>query len=53
MFSRLELPACVQLHVASGGGHLGFISRGKHDPDRRWMDWRVVDFVSSRMAKNS
>lgn len=37
-------------YVARGGGHLGFIARaGRHlpDPDRRWMDWRVVDWLTA------
>lgn len=45
IFDRLRLPSSVSLHIAPGGGHLGFISRGTSDPDRRWMDWRVVDWV--------
>lgn len=53
MFGRLNLPPCVKLHIAAGGGHLGFISRGAGDPDRRWMDWRVVDFVQELMRKDS
>ena len=39
-------------YVARGGGHLGFIARrpaaaghAPPDPDRRWMDWRVVDWL--------
>jgi uncharacterized protein len=45
MFSRLARPAGVTLHVARGGGHLGFIAAAGRDPDRRWMDWRVIDWV--------
>jgi uncharacterized protein len=45
MFNRLHLPQSVELHIAPGGGHLGFISRRGRDPDRRWLDWRVVEWV--------
>ena len=38
-------PAIVQVHLSEHGGHLGFIGRASIDPDRRWMDWRVVDWV--------
>ncbi|MCA9246230.1 MAG: alpha/beta fold hydrolase [Planctomycetales bacterium] len=31
--------------VTNCGGHLGFISDGRTDPDRRWIDWRCVDWV--------
>jgi hypothetical protein len=46
----LRLPDCVTLHVAPSGGHLGFIARFGTDPDRRWMDWRVVDWVLAATA---
>lgn len=41
----IERSAAVRLHMTDQGGHLGFISRGGIDADRRWMDWRVVDWV--------
>jgi uncharacterized protein len=43
-----ELPPAVRLHMAAHGGHLGFVGRAGLDADRRWMDWRVVDWVVSR-----
>lgn len=43
----LNRPPAVQLHVAAGGGHLGYLARRTSDPDRRWMDWRVVEWLSS------
>jgi predicted alpha/beta-fold hydrolase len=46
IFETLELPECVRLHLAACGGHLGYISRtAGTDPDRLWMDWRVVDWL--------
>lgn len=45
IWERLKLPESVHLHVSRHGGHLGFVGRGGMDPDRRWMDWRVVDRV--------
>ena len=39
------LPPAVRLHMTDHGGHLGFVGRGGIDPDRRWMDWRVGDWV--------
>jgi predicted alpha/beta-fold hydrolase len=35
----------VQLHLTDHGGHLGFVGRVGPDPDRRWMDWRVLHWV--------
>lgn len=48
--AALRPPPCVTLHVARSGGHLGFIARASADPDRRWMDWRVVDWVVALTA---
>jgi predicted alpha/beta-fold hydrolase len=44
---RIDLPPAVRLHMSDRGGHLGFVGRGGVDADRRWMDWRVVDWVAA------
>ena len=44
---QLTRPGCVKLHIAEGGGHLGYISRNGTDPDRYWMDWRVIDWLTA------
>jgi predicted alpha/beta-fold hydrolase len=46
-------PDQVRVTITGGGGHLGFIGRGGIDPTRRWLDWRVVDWVRARMAKRN
>lgn len=46
MFADLRLPGAVTLNLAPSGGHLGFIGRNNGDPDRRWMDWRVVEWAT-------
>jgi hypothetical protein len=46
VFANLQPPPAVTLNVARSGGHLGFIGRRNDDPDRRWMDWRIVEFAS-------
>jgi len=45
-FDGVRLSPAVQLEIAPGGGHLGFISRRTKFADRRWMDWRIVDWVA-------
>jgi hypothetical protein len=45
MFGRLKLPPSVMLHVTRGGGHLGFVARRGRDADRRWVDWRILQWV--------
>jgi predicted alpha/beta-fold hydrolase len=41
----LNCPAAVRIWLTPGGGHLGFIGRRGADPDRRWLDWRIVEWV--------
>ena len=50
LYDRVAWPANVQVHIARGGGHLGFIARRGDDPDRRWMDWRVVEWIVARKS---
>lgn len=42
----VEHAASTQIYITGGGGHLGFIARRGGDPDRRWIDWRVLDWVA-------
>ncbi len=45
---QAHLPSAVQLHISEHGGHLGFVGRRGPEGDARWMEWRVVDWVTSR-----
>ncbi len=47
-FHRLQLSDSTELAITEGGGHLGFISDGQADPDYRWMDWRLVEWILGR-----
>ncbi|MBM83803.1 MAG: hypothetical protein CMJ78_24875 [Planctomycetaceae bacterium] len=53
IFDGLDLPKHVTVHIESSGGHLGYIGRKNIDPDRRWLDWRVVDWVKTRSKGDS
>ncbi len=44
--TTLRLPNAVQLHLAAGGGHLGYLAGATADLDRHWLDWRVIDWLS-------
>ena len=44
-FYDLDVPPNITLCMTQHGGHLGFIGRRGVDPDSRWMDWRVVDWL--------
>lgn len=41
----LTFPRTVILCLTEHGGHLGYVSRRGDDPDRHWMDWRVIDWL--------
>jgi uncharacterized protein len=47
-FDSIRPSAHVLLHVTTHGGHLGYVGKLGVDPDRRWMDWRVVDWVTNK-----
>jgi hypothetical protein len=36
----------VDLQHPAGGGHLGFIARRGIDPDQRWIDWRILEWIA-------
>jgi predicted alpha/beta-fold hydrolase len=47
VFDSAKLSPSVQLHLTDHGGHLGYIAARNGDPDRRWLDWRIVDWVTA------
>jgi predicted alpha/beta-fold hydrolase len=38
----------TEVVVTSRGGHLGYVGKLKGDPDRRWIDWRILEWLSAR-----
>lgn len=48
MYEEIKSPYLKKL-VSPGGGHLGFIAQKKSgDPDRRWMDWRILEWIDKQ-----
>jgi uncharacterized protein len=47
-FERARLAPCMELLSPASGGHLGFVGARGSDPDRRWLDWRIVEWVTAR-----
>jgi hypothetical protein len=45
LFHAAELSSQVDLKITTGGGHLGYIGRSGFDPDRRWIEWRIVAWI--------
>jgi predicted alpha/beta-fold hydrolase len=44
-FRKLAPPPSVRVDVTRHGGHLGYVAAPGADADRRWMDWRIVQWV--------
>jgi len=42
----IPLSPAVVRHIVDHGGHMGYFGRRNGDPDRRWMDWRIVDWLN-------
>lgn len=51
VFRRMAGSPSTVVHLAPSGGHLGFIGRSGVDADRRWSDWRVVDWIAGPVGK--
>ena len=47
-FERTSFSPTTEVHIAPCGGHMGFVAARGGDPDCRWIDWRIVDWVLSR-----
>jgi hypothetical protein len=45
-FTDLQISGSVKLHLVPRGGHLGYIARKQTAADRRWLDWRIVEWVT-------
>ena len=45
IFQNPVLSDQVELHITRRGGHVGYIGRRSSDPDRKWLEWRVIEFV--------
>ncbi len=45
VIDQLEHHDKVTLYLTEHGGHLGFIGGPSSDPDPRWSDWRIIDWL--------
>jgi len=52
-FDQLDLGPHVTLHRTRSGGHLGYIGRRGIDPDRWWLDWRLLEWLSPPLPRVS
>lgn len=42
---RSPLSSSTELFTTARGGHLGFLAARNGDPDFRWLDWRIIDWL--------
>ena len=45
-----SLSASIELITTTRGGHLGFLAGRNGDPDFRWLDWRILDWLEQSHA---
>jgi uncharacterized protein len=50
-FELASYSSTTQLQIAPCGGHLGFVAAPGIDNDIRWLDWRVVQWITSQTAR--
>lgn len=53
VFDKVKTSPMVKKLETKRGGHLGFFSSESNDPDRRWMDWRILEWVQNIDQRNS
>ncbi|MEM9351882.1 MAG: alpha/beta fold hydrolase [Planctomycetota bacterium] len=44
-FFGFDRSDAVEVLAPRSGGHLGFIGARSNDPDSRWLDWRIIDWL--------
>lgn len=50
MFENASYSPSTRVVITPSGGHLGFIGIRGIDPDRRWLDWRTLEWVQHNSA---
>jgi len=46
-YQRFTLSNQIDIFETNHGGHLGFLGAKATDPDRYWMDWRILDWIQN------
>jgi len=47
IFSGCRRSDSLDILITRGGGHMGYVAQRSEDPDRRWIDWRILDCLAS------
>jgi len=51
-FEKASYAPRTKLVITPCGGHLGFIGKSGIDPDRRWLDWRLIEWIESNARES-
>lgn len=53
-YQRYTLSNQIDIVETARGGHLGFLGVKNRDPDRYWMDWRILEWIgeADQFARN-
>lgn len=42
--------SAVEVITTKFGGHLGFLGKPNGDPDFRWLDWRIIEWIEQKRS---
>ncbi|MCA8997262.1 MAG: alpha/beta fold hydrolase, partial [Planctomycetaceae bacterium] len=45
LFRETALSRSIDVHMTRSGGHLAYMGRRGVDPDRYWLDWRIIEWI--------
>jgi predicted alpha/beta-fold hydrolase len=45
LFDKHARSDAIEMHITPCGGHLGYYGISGIDPDRWWLDWRIIDRI--------
>ena len=51
-FLEVDFPPNLEFELVPRGGHLGYLSRKRWGPDRRWLDARISAWLAERWSLN-
>jgi predicted alpha/beta-fold hydrolase len=47
IYERATFSPSVRIHITGHGGHVGYLGVANRDPDRRWLDWRILEWLQA------
>ncbi|MCH2118001.1 MAG: alpha/beta fold hydrolase [Pirellulales bacterium] len=50
IFKAADFSSSTEVLITNHGGHIGYVGVAGVDADRRWLDWRILDWVQNLSA---